>query len=175
MKKKIILLFFILFRNGVEYAKFLGVQIGKNCRIYSYRFGSEPWLIQIGSNVTITSGVVLLTHDGSTWLVRDKKGRRYLYRKIVIGDNVFIGINSIILPGVRIDGNAIIAAGSVVTKSVPFGKVVAGNPARIIGDYNSFFENALVNCVSTENLDLTINYKKRIEQIVDVVFKEYMS
>ena len=53
-------------KTGVEYALYKGVKIGDNCRIYTRSFGSEPWMISIGNKVTITSGVILLTHDGST-------------------------------------------------------------------------------------------------------------
>lgn len=174
MKKKLIQLFFMFFRSGIDYAKYLGVTVGDNCRIYSFKFGTEPWLIEVGNNVTITSGVVLLTHDGSSWLVRDTKGRRFLYRRIVIGDNVFIGVNSIIMPGVRIDGNVVIAAGSVVTKSVPAGKIVGGNPARIIGEYDDYVNFVAKNYVSSAELDFQVDYKSRIEKVVDKSFKNYM-
>jgi acetyltransferase-like isoleucine patch superfamily enzyme len=76
-------------------------------------------LISIGNNVTITSGVVLLTHDGFLWLMNDEKVRRYMYRRVSIGNNVIIGVNCIIMLGVKIEDNIIIAAGSIVTKSVP--------------------------------------------------------
>ena len=58
------------------YAKKIGVKIGKNCRIYISQFGTEPFLIEIGNNVTITSGVKIITHDGSTWLINDEILRR---------------------------------------------------------------------------------------------------
>jgi acetyltransferase-like isoleucine patch superfamily enzyme len=96
-------LFIRLTKSGVKYARYKGVQVGDNCRVYTRNFGSEPWLISIGDKVTVTSGVVLLTHDGSTWLMNDEKGRRYLYRRIEIGNNVFIGVNSIVMPGVKIE------------------------------------------------------------------------
>ena len=127
--------------KGPDYARYKGVIVGKACRIYTKRFGSEPWMITIGDNVTVTSGCVLLTHDGSTWLIRDKHGRRYLYKRIVIKNNVFIGVDSIIMPGVIIEDNVIVAAGSVVTKSIPSGVIVAGNPAKIIGDYKKYQHN----------------------------------
>ena len=135
MKKifKIILDYYYKFKKGgVGYAKYKGVQVGKDCRILTSSFGSEPWMITIGNKVTITSGVRLLTHDGASWLFHDEKGRRHLYRPITIGNSVFIGSNAIIMPGVIIEDEVIIAAGSVVTKSVPRGKLVGGNPAKFI-------------------------------------------
>lgn len=166
--------FLRLTKSGVGYAQSKGVTVGSDCRIYTRNFGSEPWMISIGNKVTVTSGVVLLTHDGSTWLMNDQKGRRYLYKRIEIGNNIFIGINSIIMPGVKIEDNVIIAAGSVVTKSIPAGKIVAGNPAKIIGDYNLYREKVLEEYISDNDIDYTLNYKERIEKVVDMSFKKYL-
>ncbi len=73
-------------------------------------------------------GVYVLAHDAST--------KRYLdytkISKVMIGDNVFIGARSVILPGVHIGNNVIVGAGSVVTKSIPDNMVAAGNPARLL-------------------------------------------
>lgn len=135
-------------KGGVAYAKLIGVEVGENCRIYTNSFGTEPNLIKIGNRVTITSGVIFLTHDGSTWLFRDKKGRRYLYNIIEIDNDVFIGVNSIIMPGVKISDKVVVGAGSVVTKSIPSGVIVAGNPAKIIGKYSDFENKALTSYLS---------------------------
>lgn len=161
-------------KSGVDYARLKGVKVGRDCRIYTKSFGSEPWMISIGDKVTITSGVVMLTHDGSTWLMNDEKGRRYLYRRVKIGNNVFIGVNSIIMPGVLIEDNVIIAAGSIVTKSIPSGVIVAGNPARIIGEYDSYKREVLVNYISDNNIDYMCDYQSRIEKIVDNSFKKFL-
>ena len=64
MIQKIIDVFYSLVLDGNSWARRKGVKIGTDFRIYTTRFGSEPWLIEIGNKVTITSGVVLLTHDG---------------------------------------------------------------------------------------------------------------
>ena len=176
--KKIFLLLKELFiratKSGVDYARYKGVKIGSNCRIYTRSFGSEPWMITIGNKVTITSGVILLTHDGSTWLMNDEKGRRYLFRRVKIGNNVFIGVNSIIMPGVKIEDNVIIAAGSIVTKSVPSGVIIAGNPAKIIGSYETYRNDVLENYISDKDMDYTLDYQKRIESVIDNSFKKYL-
>tara|TARA_B110000027_G_C16117915_1_gene301188 strand:- start:3297 stop:3833 length:537 start_codon:yes stop_codon:yes gene_type:complete len=165
--------FIILLRGRAEYARYIGVSIGENCRIYTTEFGTEPWLISIGNKVTVTSGVVMLTHDGATWLMNDEKGRRYSYKKIDVKDNVFIGINSIIMPGVVIDKNVIIAAGSVVTKSIPSGVIVGGNPAKIIGDYYDYEKKVLANNVY--NLNMKIPYKQRINNALENTSKSYLN
>lgn len=146
-------------RDGSAYARFLGVIVGEDCRILTRDFGSEPFLITIGSRVTITNGVQLITHDGSTWLIRDEEGRRYHYSPIKIGDDVFVGLNSIILPGVRIGNRVIVAAGSVVTKSIPDGLVVGGNPARVIATYEHYRQKVLSNCVSERAIGKSMHWR----------------
>ncbi len=164
----------ILRLSGVEYARYKGVVVGENCRILTSSFGSEPWLIHVGNKVTITSGVRLLTHDGSSWLFNDTKGRRHLYRRIEIGNNVFIGSNSIIMPGVKIENNVVVAAGSVVTKSLPENSIVGGNPAKIIGNYQDYKERVLATYISDQDIDFKKPFKERIMEVVDSSYKSYL-
>lgn len=165
---------YLLRKNPVSYARYKGVTVGKNCRLYIRDFGSEPFLITIGDNVTITSGVKILTHDGSAWLFRDEKGRRYSYAPVEIGSDVLIGANSIIMPGVKIEDKVIIAAGSVVTKSVPSGSVVAGTPASIIGKYSEIEQRMLDSYASDADLDKSKSYKERVRKVVNRKMKSYL-
>lgn len=174
MIKRIIDLWYRIILDGNSWARRQGVKIGNDCRIYTTSFGSEPWLIEIGNKVTVTSGVVILTHDGSTWLFNDDKGRRFLYKKTVIKNNVFIGTNSIIMPGVVIEDNVIVAAGSIVTKSVPSGVIIGGNPAKILGDYDTYKAKVFSGYVSESDMDFTKTYKERILEIVDQSVKPYL-
>jgi acetyltransferase-like isoleucine patch superfamily enzyme len=175
--KRIIDFFFRRTKDRVSYAKYKGVKVGQNCRIYITDFGSEPFLISIGNNVTITSGVKFITHDGCTWLMRDEKGRRFYYAPISIGNNVFVGMNSIIMPGVKIEDNVIIGAGSVVTKSIPCGSIVAGTPAKIIGNYNDIQQRMLDSYFSEQDIAQTKSkkYKIRVLQIVSKDFKPFLN
>lgn len=133
----------ISLRGKEAYARAAGVRIGQGCRILIHDFGSEPFLVAIGDRVTVTTRVLFLTHDGSTWLMRDDRGRRQRYGAITIGSDVFIGAGAILMPGVTVGDRCVIGAGSVVTKSVPAGSVVAGNPARWITSYEAFVAHGL--------------------------------
>jgi hypothetical protein len=77
--------------------------------------------------------------------MRDDKGRRQRYGRIDIGSDVFIGIASILMPGVTVGDRCVIGAGAVVTKSIPPGHVVAGNPARIICTFDDFITKGLTS------------------------------
>jgi len=101
-----------------------GLRLGRDVRIMGKPdFGSEPYLIEIGDHVTISSRVTFVTHDGATWVFRHLPQYRGLQRfgRIVIEDNCFIGTGAIILPGVRLGPNAVGAAGGVGTRSGPPG------------------------------------------------------
>ena len=87
--------------------------------------------VKIGRNVMIAPNVSIYTAGHP--LHPDSRNSGYEYGiPITIGDNVWIGGNSVILPGVTIGSNVVIGAGSVVTKDIPDNRVAAGNPCRII-------------------------------------------
>lgn len=69
-----------------KYARYLGVKIGDNCDIQNVSFGSEPYLIEIGNHVQITSGTKFFTH-GAGWVLRDKYPKIDFFGKIKVGDN----------------------------------------------------------------------------------------
>jgi acetyltransferase-like isoleucine patch superfamily enzyme len=124
--------------NKARYLRRKGARIGQGCEIITAAtlFGTEPWLIEIGNRVTITHGVVFLTHDGASRLFRhqiqnsSKFGNRF--GRILIHDECFIGTNAILMPGIEIGPNSIVGAGSLVNKDVPPNMVYAGVPARPI-------------------------------------------
>jgi acetyltransferase-like isoleucine patch superfamily enzyme len=156
-------------KGGAATARLLGVAIGKDCRIYIRNFGSEPFLITIGDRTTITSGVRILTHDGSTGLVRNEAGHRYQrYAPVRIGDDVFIGVNAILMPGVTVHSRSIIGAGSVVTRDVAEGTIVAGNPARVVGTFESFQARIRSTCPNDEDLKAAETYQARIALALEI-------
>jgi len=108
----------------------MGMKVGKNFKRLKGTIldPSHCWLIEIGDNVTMAPRVHVLCHDASTktFLGYTKIGR------VKIGNNVFIGANSIVLPGVTIGDNVVIGAGSVVTHNVPENSVYVGNPAHFL-------------------------------------------
>jgi acetyltransferase-like isoleucine patch superfamily enzyme len=166
----IISLLIFRFVGGAEHARYCGVKVGENCRIYIRQFGTEPFLISIGDRVTITSGVKIITHDGSTILVRNDAGHRYLYyASVTIGDDVFIGINSIILPGVTIGSKVVIGAGSVVTRNIPENSVAVGNPAKVIGSFDSLKIRIMEKYIDESELDKSLNYKEKIYQAISKI------
>lgn len=94
------------------------------------------WLVELGDETTLAPGVRVLAHDAST--------KRYLgysrVARVTIGRRVFVGADSVILPGVTIGDNAIVGAGSVVRHDVPAATVVAGNPAAVVSTTEHYIE-----------------------------------
>ena len=108
---------------------------------------ADPQLIKFHNNVVVTSNVTFVTHDIFHLGLNHLEQGEFCYQAgcIEIMDNVFIGCNSTILPNVKIGPNVVIAAGSVVTKDVPEGVVVAGVPAKVIGTFEEYVEKRRVN------------------------------
>ena len=113
---------------------------GKNCKWFCRSIPEEPYMLKLHDNVVISARVNFITHDVINDMLATKIGANpgevlsgYYMGTIEIFDNVVIGSDSTILYNTKIGPNAIIAAGSVVTKDVPDGAIVGGNPARIIG------------------------------------------
>jgi acetyltransferase-like isoleucine patch superfamily enzyme len=155
-----------------NYARRVGVTFGRDCRFYIKYWGSEPFLITIGSNVTIAAGVQIITHDGATSLIRDGNLRYQHYAKVNIHDGVFIGVNAIILPGVTIGHSAIVAAGAVVTRDVAPGAIVGGNPAKPIGDVDSYAQKVRSRYVREDELAGCETYEERVRAALAIEEKK---
>lgn len=140
-----------------------GVKIGDRCYIEpDVKFGSEPYLISIGDHVRLSSNVQFVTHDGSLWVLRELSHDLQnidKFGEIKIGNNVNIGWNTVIMPGVKIGDNCIIGLGSIVTRDIPANSVAVGSPARVIRTIEEFREKNKESFVNTKNLDY--NEKKQ--------------
>lgn len=146
----------------------MGMKVGKNfVRLNGVILDpSHCWLIEIGDNVTMAPRVHILCHDASTktFLNYTKIGR------VTIGDNVFIGAESVVLPGVTIGSNVVIGANSTVTHDVPDNTVVVGSPARVICTLEEYLEKersrmANAPCYGEEyTLRQDVSMDKRMEQ-----------
>lgn len=129
-----------------------GVIIGEGCSVYSHFWGTEPYLIKIGNHCQITGGVKILTHGGGH-VLRKECPDFDVFGKVVIGDWVYVGFNTLIMPGVTIGNNVLVAAGSVVTKSIPSNVIVGGNPARIISSVQKYRQQNEKYNMNSKNLN----------------------
>lgn len=133
-------------KKPVEYARKIGVKIGKNNRIVSCRhgmFGTEPYLVTIGNDCLFSGEIKFLTHDGSLNIFRKEIPNAFIYKPVKVGNNVFIGFRVTIMPGVTIGDNVAIGAGSVVTKDIPSNCVAAGVPAKVLRTYDEYKEKMI--------------------------------
>lgn len=118
--------------------KIYGMEISRTARI---SFGAKldktnPKGIHIGKESFIASGAIILSHDFS----------RNIHANTYIGTQCFIGVNAVVMCGVRIGDNCVIGAGAIVTKDIPSNCMVVGNPARIIREgINTIKFGQLVN------------------------------
>ena len=150
----------------------MGMQVGKNFKRLNGVIldPGHCWLIEIGNNVTMAPRVHVLCHDASTkaFLNYTKIGR------VSIGDNVFVGAESVILPGVTIGSNVVIEANSTVTHDIPDNSVVAGSPARVISTLDAYLEKernrmSYAPCYGEEfTLRRNVSMEKRMKQKQDL-------
>lgn len=144
----------------VEQLQSMGLKVGEN---FEPQMGfeldpSHCWLISIGDNVTFGPHVQILAHDASTCKILGyaKIGR------VDIGDNVFIGAGSVVLPNVTIGDNVIVGAGSIVTRSLPSNSVCAGNPAVVIATLEEFTKKNKMRMEERPVYDETYTLRKNI-------------
>ena len=116
-------------------------KVGNNFFFQPRVIPDEPELISFGNNVCVASGVTFVTHDVIDKVLNNMNYNvnfNYNCAPIEIGNNVFIGCNTTILPNVKIGNNVIIAAGAIVNKDISDGSIVGGNPAKVIGNFDEY-------------------------------------
>ncbi|KUJ51525.1 capsule biosynthesis protein CapG [Chryseobacterium sp. JAH] len=112
-----------------------GLKVGKNVRFVEVpEFGTEPFLIEIGDDTTFSNNIRFVNHDGGQNALHffEKYKDVRTFGRIKIGKQCLIGADSIIMPGVEIQDNCVLGAGSILTTSMPKGSVYAGVPAKFI-------------------------------------------
>ncbi len=142
-----------------------GVRMGANCQIFGdVSFGSEPYLVKMGNDVKITAMNQFITHDGGINVLRNLQllPNADKFGQINLGNNVFIGIRCIIMPGVTIGDNVVIGAGSVVTKDIPSNTVAAGVPCKVIKTIDEYYSGMRNDVDYTKQL----NPEKKQEYLV---------
>lgn len=163
MFKRILKVIYRFTMSPEKYAKKIGVNVGEGCYLeHSIKYGAEPYLIEIGDFVRIANNTSIYTHGGIfslRLLYNDSKLDHF--GKVKIGDYSYIGAHCMIMPGVKIGERCVIGGGSVVTKSVPDGCMVAGNPAKYIGKTDDFYKR-LKEKYDTGTGGMPADEKKRI-------------
>lgn len=148
------------------YSKYFGVKIGSNVRCTGKHIHfSEPYLVEIGNDVTIAANVQFVNHEGGVWLFRKEFPGINIYGKIVVGNNVFIGMNSIIMKDVNIGNNVIIGAGSIVTRDIPSDSVAVGCPAKVIKSVSDYKAKIIKKAVFLKSR----SEKERKEEILNYI------
>lgn len=161
-----------------KHLKKSGIKLGNNVQFYTpwtiQIDIQRPWMIEIGNDVHITSGVKILQH-GYDWAVLQKKYGEVLGSsgKIKIGNNVFIGVNSTILKGITIGDNVIIGAGSLVNKNCVQEGVYAGNPVKYIMSLDEYYEKRKSKQLE-EAIEIAKEYYKTYNRYPEKeIFREY--
>ena len=130
-------------RDPVGFARSLGVRVGDGAWLVNTSaatWGSEPFLITLGDDVTVASGVHFLNHDGTVLVFRREHPDMDLVEPITVGDNVFIGLGVTIMPGVTIGSDCVIGAGAIVTRDLPAGSIAVGQPARAVSTIDAWWQ-----------------------------------
>jgi acetyltransferase-like isoleucine patch superfamily enzyme len=138
----------VKYRSYYKTCQKRGLKLGKNVILRNgINFGSEPFLIEIGDNTKIGSGVTFTNHDGGTFVLKQmekyKDARRF--ERVKIGSNCLIAPNSTVMLGAEVGDYSILGYGSILTTSIPSHSVFAGSPAKFICTIEEYGEKRVAN------------------------------
>lgn len=153
LRKIFLSIYFKIDRVGCS--RLIGVTIGENCKIYGGNidmWGTEPFLIEIGDNVHITDGCKFINHDGGTLILRRFDPTLEITDKIKVGNHVYLGIDTLVLPGVIIGDNVIVGARSIVTRSLLPDSVYVGSPAKFVRTVDDYLKRISEKSLGIGNL-----------------------
>ena len=168
---------FFLLPNSNSRIKYLKkhkvfAELGENVFYQCRKIPVEPYLVKIHNNVSIAADVLIIPHDiiHKVFNNMNKSSGNNTYQIhlgcVEIMDNCFIGSHSVILEGTRIGPNAIVAAGAVVTKDVPEGTIVGGNPAKVIGSFFKLMEKR------GDDINVSTIKRERVKDLWDKFYRE---
>lgn len=166
-------------KTYIDYLRKIGVEVGENCKIYSPNKTEidvqNPYMLTIGNNVKIATGVKILTHDFSWCVTSNIDG--YItgsVGKVSIGNNVFIGMGAIITRNVFVGDNVIIGAGSIVTHDCESGYVYGGIPAKKLMSIQDYHKKRKDNQLQDAKLVATEYYKKTGKIPDENILREFL-
>ncbi len=117
-----------------------GANIGKgtrlNCKVKA--FGTEPYLITVGENCLFADGVSVLNN-----LKKFGETKMDIIAPIIVGNNVYIGAEAFIMPGIKIGNNCVIGAKAIVTHDIPDNSVAVGIPAKVIKTIDEYYDGVV--------------------------------
>ncbi|MFR6471237.1 MAG: acyltransferase [Turicibacter sanguinis] len=138
-------------------------ECGEHLLFQPRKLPNDPKLIKIHNNVAVAAEVCFENHDVIHFVIEGMKptcGVKSHIGCIEIMDNVFIGARSMIMPNVKIGPNVIVAAGSIVTKDIPEGVIVAGVPARVIGSFDELVQRRIKESANIDTWDRSSRIEK---------------
>ena len=160
-----------------EWAEFLAQwggfhHIGKDVAINVGCNVTDPAYIRLGNNITL-SVCTLLGHDGVVRILNNRYGKKLdSVGMIDIRDNSFVGHGAIVMPRVTIGPDSVVAAGAVVTRDVPPGVVVGGNPARVICTTEELLARIEARCETYPWMDLIRSRQGAYDPELEPVLKK---
>ncbi len=157
-----------LYRDPVRYFRRQGAEIGEGVEIFGanlFTFGSEPYLVSIGNQVTISHNVDFITHDGAMRIARAEHPGAYLYGRIHVADRCFLGAHCVLLLGARVGAGSVIGSGSIVTGEIPPGVVAIGAPAKPVKTVEDYIQSKRHLWVDTGGLTRDAKRELLIRQL----------